>query len=103
MAGSFMSFQIPATPASSNGAKSVPHHSRAAGLLKSGNMFPDFSKPAAREWWGTLFAPLLEAGVAGIWNDMNEPAIFDVPSGTMPLTVRHDNDGQPTDHREIHN
>lgn len=34
---------------------------------------------------------------------MNEPAIFDVPSGTMPLTVRHDNEGQPTDHREIHN
>jgi alpha-glucosidase len=67
------------------------------------SVFPDFSKPAAREWWGTLFAPLLEAGVAGIWNDMNEPAIFDVPSGTMPLTVRHDNEGQPTDHREIHN
>jgi alpha-glucosidase len=67
------------------------------------SVFPDFSKPAAREWWGSLYAPLLDAGVAGIWNDMNEPAIFDVPSGTMPLTVRHDNEGQQTDHREIHN
>ena len=67
------------------------------------SVFPDFSKPAARAWWGGLYAPLLDAGVAGIWNDMNEPAIFDVPSGTMPLTVRHDNEGRPTDHREIHN
>ncbi|MCA1649432.1 MAG: DUF5110 domain-containing protein, partial [Acidobacteria bacterium] len=67
------------------------------------SVFPDFSKPAAREWWGGLYAPLLKAGVAGIWNDMNEPAVFDTASGTMPLTVRHDNEGQPTDHREIHN
>jgi len=67
------------------------------------SVFPDFSKPAAREWWGGLYAPLVKAGVAGIWNDMNEPAVFDTASGTMPLTVRHDNDGQPTDHREIHN
>ncbi|MDQ3486203.1 MAG: glycoside hydrolase family 31 protein [Acidobacteriota bacterium] len=67
------------------------------------SVFPDFSKPAARDWWGGLYAPLVKAGVAGIWNDMNEPAVFDTPSGTMPLTVRHDNDGQPTDHREIHN
>jgi len=41
--------------------------------------------------------------VAGICNDMNEPAVFDVPSGTMPLDNRHDNEGQPADHREIHN
>ena len=67
------------------------------------SVFPDFSKPAAREWWGGLFAALVKAGVAGIWNDMNEPAIFDTPTATMPLTVRHDNEGQPTDHREIHN
>jgi alpha-glucosidase len=67
------------------------------------SVFPDFSKPAARTWWGDLYGPLIKAGVAGIWNDMNEPAIFDTPSGTMPLTVRHDNEGEPTDHREIHN
>lgn len=35
---------------------------------------PDFARPDVREWWGRLHAPLLEAGVAGIWNDMNEPA-----------------------------
>jgi alpha-glucosidase len=34
---------------------------------------------------------------------MNEPAVFSPPTATMPLTVRHDNEGEPTDHREIHN
>ncbi len=67
------------------------------------SVFPDFSKPAARAWWGGLYADLLNAGVAGIWNDMNEPAVFETPAGTMPLDVRHDNEGSPTDHREIHN
>jgi alpha-glucosidase len=66
------------------------------------SVFPDFSRPAARDWWGGLYKPLLDLGIAGIWNDMNEPAVF-VPSKTMPLDVRHDNEGEPTDHREIHN
>jgi alpha-glucosidase len=67
------------------------------------SVFPDFSKPAAREWWGGLYKSLTDIGIAGIWNDMNEPAVFNTPTGTMPLDVRHHGDGQPTDHREIHN
>jgi alpha-glucosidase len=67
------------------------------------SVFPDFSKPAARQWWGTLFKPLVDVGVAGIWNDMNEPAVFNNATGTMPLDVKFDNEGQPSDHREIHN
>jgi alpha-glucosidase len=67
------------------------------------SVFPDFSKPAAREWWGGLYKLLTDVGVAGIWNDMNEPAVFTPYIHTMPTTVRHDNEGQPTDHREIHN
>jgi alpha-glucosidase len=67
------------------------------------SVFPDFSRPATREWWGMLFKPLVDLGVAGIWNDMNEPAVFDTPTGTMPLDVRFDNEGQPSDHSEIHN
>jgi alpha-glucosidase len=35
---------------------------------------PDFNRPEVRGWWGEQHRPLLEAGVAGIWNDMNEPA-----------------------------
>jgi alpha-glucosidase len=67
------------------------------------SVFPDFSKPAARDWWGALYKLLTDIGIAGIWNDMNEPAVFSYPTGTLPLDVRHDGEGQLTDHREIHN
>lgn len=67
------------------------------------SVFPDFSKPAARDWWGGLYKSLTDLGVAGIWNDMNEPAAFLDPFHTVPLDLRHDNEGEPTDHREIHN
>jgi len=65
--------------------------------------FPDFSNPAARQWWGSLYRGLLDVGIAGIWNDMDEPAVFDTPTGTMPPDLVFDNEGQPTTHREIHN
>src|SRR5688572_4066809 len=48
------------------------------------SVFPDFSRPATRDWWGSLYKLLLDVGVAGIWNDMNEPALFVPPTGTMP-------------------
>lgn len=35
---------------------------------------PDFARAEVRAWWGERHRPLLDAGVAGIWNDMNEPA-----------------------------
>jgi alpha-glucosidase len=67
------------------------------------SVFPDFTKPAARAWWGSLYKSFLDVGVAGIWNDMNEPALFDTATGTLPLDVVFDNEGQPATHREIHN
>jgi alpha-glucosidase len=36
--------------------------------------FPDFATEEARAWWGELNAAHVGSGVAGIWNDMNEPA-----------------------------
>ena len=54
------------------------------------SVFPDFSKPATREWWGGLYRFFTDIGIAGIWNDMNEPAVFLPPAATMPLDVRHD-------------
>jgi alpha-glucosidase len=35
---------------------------------------PDFNRAEVRAWWGAQHRALLDAGVAGIWNDMNEPA-----------------------------
>ncbi len=40
-------------------------------------VFPDFSLPETRAWWGRLNAGHVRFGIAGIWNDMNEPATFD--------------------------
>ncbi|MEJ2733116.1 MAG: glycoside hydrolase family 31 protein [Anaerolineae bacterium] len=62
--------------------------------------FPDFTDPQVRAWWGDLYQPLLEAGVAGFWNDMNEPAIF---GGTMPHNLPHHYEGRGATHGEIHN
>ena len=51
-----------------------------------------------------MFKELIgETEVAGVWNDMNEPAIFEVPSKTFPNDVRHDYDGHPCSHRKAHN
>ncbi|WP_353134335.1 glycoside hydrolase family 31 protein [Pseudopedobacter sp.] len=63
--------------------------------------FPDFTNPEVREWWGTLYQGLVEDGVAGFWNDMNEPAVFG--RGTFPDDVRHNFDGQRGSHRKAHN
>ena len=63
--------------------------------------FPDFTNPETREWWATLFTGLSDDGVAGVWNDMNEPAEFE--NGTFPFDVRHDFDGHPSTHRKAHN
>ncbi|WP_224248533.1 glycoside hydrolase family 31 protein [Hyalangium gracile] len=38
--------------------------------------FPDFTRQEVRQWWGRQHREFLQAGVAGFWNDMNEPACF---------------------------
>lgn len=66
--------------------------------------FPDFTKPEVRDWWADLFKELIEdIGVKGVWNDMNEPAVMEVPNKTFPDDVRHDYDGNPCSHRKAHN
>ncbi|WP_026839404.1 glycoside hydrolase family 31 protein [Gillisia sp. JM1] len=66
--------------------------------------FPDFTNPKVRDWWAGLFKELIEdIGVKGVWNDMNEPAIMEVPNKTFPDDVRHDYDGNPCSHRKAHN
>ena len=66
--------------------------------------FPDFTRPEVREGWAGLFKELIEdIGVKGVWNDMNEPAVMDVPGKTFPPDVRHDYDGNPCSHNKAHN
>ncbi len=66
--------------------------------------FPDYTNPKVREWWSGLFKEIIdEIGVKGIWNDMNEPAVMEVPGKTFPNDVRHNYDGNPCSHRKAHN
>ncbi|HEY3315334.1 MAG TPA: TIM-barrel domain-containing protein, partial [Bacillota bacterium] len=66
--------------------------------------FPDFTDPAVREWWGEHYPTLLEAGIAGFWHDMNEPATFvAVGDPTLPHSARHSMEGRGGTHREAHN
>jgi len=91
--------------------------------------FPDFTKDEARSWWGDLHAELVQVGIDGIWNDMNEPAVFpqetpearrlldqllrllvaagdaawDVYQKTMDAKVVHYDNGLMTPHAKNHN
>jgi alpha-glucosidase len=71
-------------------------------------VFPDFTRAQSREWWGGLYQEFVKDGVAGFWNDMNEPSVFDGPGKTMPLDNVHriEEPGFTTrtaPHSEIHN
>jgi alpha-glucosidase len=62
-------------------------------------VFPDFSRRETRTWWGDLNAQHVRGGIAGIWNDMNEPATGDVE----PFGMRFDRDGANEPHERYHN
>ena len=38
--------------------------------------FPDFLNKDAAHWFGMKYKTLIDLGIDGFWNDMNEPAIF---------------------------
>jgi len=78
------------------------------------SVFADYSRADVRAWWGERHRALLDVGVAGIWTDMNEPALTDrfvpgadVPHGTtMPPDVLHHPDGPDglaIPHAALHN
>jgi alpha-glucosidase len=72
-------------------------------------VFPDFLRPDVREWWGSLQKSLTSLGVAGIWNDMNEPALDDRPFGdpgnkiSFPLDAAQGPTEERATHAETHN
>ncbi|MCC7244971.1 MAG: DUF4968 domain-containing protein [Saprospiraceae bacterium] len=66
--------------------------------------FPDFTSAKVREWWGNLYHDMYDnLGVAGFWNDMNEPAVFHVNHKTLPDHVVHHYEGHGGSHRKAHN
>jgi alpha-glucosidase len=83
-------------------------------------VFPDFSRSEVRNWWGNNYQYLLDQGVDGIWNDMNEPSLTNVLSDANEPSI-HGNtmsndvlqsaggnevtgpDGPPVLHKFFHN
>lgn len=72
-------------------------------------VFPDFLRPQVRDWWGSLQKSLTSIGVAGVWNDMNEPALDDRPFGdpgnkiSFPLDTPQGPEKEKATHAEVHN
>lgn len=72
-------------------------------------VFPDFLRPDVRDWWGNWHKTLTNLGVAGIWNDMNEPALDDRPFGDpgnkiwFPMDASQGPTDEKTTHAEAHN
>lgn len=67
------------------------------------SVFPDFTDEAARQWWGAMHQFYVDHGITGIWNDMNEPSVFNSATKTMDADVLHQNSGNVKTHGEIHN
>ena len=66
--------------------------------------FPDFSDPAARDWWAQQYKVLIDKGISGFWHDMNEPAAFAAWGGsTLPSVAVHKLEGRGGTHLEAHN
>ena len=81
------------------------HGHLAEGVVWPGrSAFPDFTDPGTRSWWAGKYRTLTDAGVAGIWHDMNEPtSIALLGDPTLPTSTRHHFDGRGGDHAEGHN
>lgn len=67
------------------------------------SVFPDFTSDKVSRWWGKLHQFYVDHGISGIWNDMNEPSVFNSSSKTMDADVIHENGGYPKSHGELHN
>lgn len=78
------------------------------------SVFPDFTNPKSREWFASFYRRHLDEGVAGFWNDMNEPGVFLTdntekpevyhhPDKTFPYDTPHFGDGFPDTHKRYHN
>ncbi len=63
-------------------------------------VFPDFGKPKTRAWWAKNQRFLIDLGVRGVWNDMNEPASF---RGELPGDVIFTDEDEVSNHEAVHN
>lgn len=67
----------------------------------------DYFNEGARDYWSAQYASSHFQGtnaLYGIWNDMNEPSVFNGPEQTLPKDSHHfASDGQYVEHKDLHN
>jgi alpha-glucosidase len=83
-------------------SKEDPNQKFFEGPVWPGNcVFPDFTMEETSEWWGGLYKDFMAQGVDGVWNDMNEPAVFNTTL-TMDREAWHRGFGGGS-HERFHN
>jgi len=66
-----------------------------------GCVFPEFTLSRVRSWWGALYQSFVAQGVAGFWDDLNEPTTF---LSSIPDDAPHRlDDGSVIDEVTAHN
>ena len=72
--------------------------------------YADLGRPEVRTWWGTLYQPLLDAGLSMVWQDMTDPATQQSVHDTMPwktlplnLSVYDGTTDSMVPHAQVHN
>jgi alpha-glucosidase len=72
-------------------------------VWSEGIVFPDFTKPEVRTWWGNLHKRYFDAGVDAFWNDMNEPFDRSTDAMVVPEHVRLFDDNRWSTMDRMHN
>ena len=67
------------------------------------SVFVDYTRSDARQWWGDLHRAYTDNGIAGIWNDMNEPADFIDQTGKNQRDVVSYDEGANSTHAKNRN
>jgi alpha-glucosidase len=67
------------------------------------SVFVDFTLPEASRWWGDLHRAYTDNGIAGIWNDMNEPSDFVDQVGKNQMDVVSYDGGENSTHAKNRN
>ncbi|MEQ2316298.1 hypothetical protein AMECASPLE_031181, partial [Ameca splendens] len=72
-------------------------------IYRGESSYLDFSCPATRAWYSRCFSLDKYKGSTAslfVWNDMNEPSVFNGPEQTMPKDAVHHGGWE---HRDLHN
>ncbi|MGC3990288.1 MAG: glycoside hydrolase family 31 protein [Chthoniobacteraceae bacterium] len=91
-------------------APGAPYSPSCSSPLGTYGHYADLGRPDARAWWGTLYEPLIKAGLKMVWQDMTDPATQQSSDDTMKwktlplnLSVYDATTNSMVPHAQVHN